>query len=444
MHNSKHNQMILGPYLSYGTGHHAAAWRMEKSRADGAQDIGYYTDLARRAEDALFDFVFLSDTPSVFEDDTEGYGSRVALFEPLTLLSAISMRTTNIGLIATSSTTYKEPFNLAREYASLDLISHGRAGWNMVTSSKGGAAKNFGERPHPEHDVRYERAKEFYEVVCRFWDSWEDDAFPRDKDSGKFYDPAKRHYVHFKGEHFQIDGGLLNVSRSPQGRPIIVQAGASEKGRDFAAASAELVFTAANNISDAREFYKDVKGRAAAMGRDPDDLKILPGFSPYCAATCAAAQDKFQSLQQKIAPELALSMLSDLLGGFDLSEYDVDGPLPDLPPSNGNQSRRVMIEKLAAQDGMTIRGLYEQLITSRGHRCIVGSYQEVADEMIEWVSTGAADGFNIMPPQMPDYLDEFAKGVLPLLQERGWYKSDYLPGTLRDKLNLRLLISMQN
>lgn len=437
MQNPEPREMILGAYLSYGTGHHAAAWRMVNSRVDGAQDIDYYIDLVRRAEHALFDFVFLSDTPSVFADDTEGYGSRVVLFEPLTLLSAVAMQTTDIGLIATSSTTYKEPFNLAREYASLDLISRGRAGWNMVTSSKGGAARNFGERPHPEHDMRYERAKEFHDVVCRFWDSWEDDAFPRDKDSGRFYDPAKRHHVNYQGKYFRINGGLLNVSRPPQGRPIIVQAGASDKGRNLAAASAEMVFTAANNIDEAREFYKDLKGRVAALGRDPDKLKILPGFSPYCGETRAVAQDRYKNLQQLVAPELALSMLSDLLGGFDLSQYDLDGPLPDLPPSNGNQSRRAMIERLAAKDGMTIRGLYENLIVSRGHRCIVGSYQDVCDEMIEWVATGAADGFNIMPPQMPDYLDDFSEGVIPLLQKSGWFKSTYRSGTLRDKLGLQ-------
>jgi FMN-dependent oxidoreductase (nitrilotriacetate monooxygenase family) len=428
--------MILGAYISYGTGHHPAAWRMESSRADGAQNIEYYAKLVKHAEESLFDFIFLSDTPSVFADDHLGYGSRVVVFEPLTFLSAMATQTSHIGLIATSSTSYKEPFNLAREYASLDWISGGRAGWNLVTSSKAGAAVNFGCTPHPEHDVRYDRAEEFFDLICRFWDSWEDDAFPRDKETGFFYDPAKRHPVHFEGTHFRIAGGLLNIARPVQGRPVIVQAGSSATGRDFAARHAELVFTASGNIDDAREFYRDVKARAARYGRDPDQLKILPGCSPYCGPTADQGQSKLQDLQGRVAPGLALSMLSDLLGGFDLSLYDLDGPLPTLPPSNGNQSRRAMIERLAAEPGATIRSLYERLVISRGHFMAIGSYQDIADELIEWVATGAADGFNIMPPQMPDFLKDFSEGVIPLLQRTGWFKNAYRAGTLRDKLGL--------
>ena len=428
--------MILGAYISYGTGHHPAAWRMDSSRADGAQNIEHYTSLVQHAEDNLFDFIFLSDTPSVFADDHLGYGSRVVVFEPLTFLAAMAVQTRHIGLIATSSTSYKEPFNLAREYASLDWISGGRAGWNLVTSSKAGAALNFGHAPHAEHEARYDRAEEFFDLTCRFWDSWEDDAFPRDKASGLFYDPAKRHPVHFEGQHFRIAGGLLNIARPVQGRPVIVQAGASATGRDFAARHAELVFTASGSIEDAREFYRDVKARAARHGRDPDQLKILPGCSPYCGPTADHGRRKLQDLQDKVAPGLAVSMLSDLLGGFDLSPYDIDGPLPPLPPSNGNQSRRAMIEKLAAQQGATIRSLYERLVVARGHFMAIGSYQDIADELVEWVATGAADGFNIMPPQMPDFLHDFSQGVIPLLQRTGWFKQAYRAGTLRDKLGL--------
>jgi FMN-dependent oxidoreductase (nitrilotriacetate monooxygenase family) len=434
---SKTKEMVLGAYLSYGTGHHAGSWRMKGSEPDAAQSISYYTDLVQRSEKSLFDFMFLSDTPSVFADDLVGYGSRVVLFEPLTLLSALAMKTEHIGLISTSSTTYKEPFNLAREYASLDHISGGRAGWNMVTSSKGGAAANFSDIPHPDHDKRYDRAEEFYSLVCQFWNSWEKDAFPRNKETGKFYDPSKRNYVNFNGKYFHIENGLLNVSRPVQGRPVIVQAGSSEKGRELAAATAEIIFTAAGNIDDARSFYKDIKERAKKLGRDPNDMKIMPGFSPYTGSTTEQAEEKYSELQKLVAPELALSMLSDLLGGFDLSSYDMDGPLPKLPASNGNQSRREMIEQMSLKPGMTIRKLYERLVVSRGHFTVIGSYQAVADEMIEWIQTGAADGFNIMPPQMPDFLDDFATGVIPILQKSGWFKSEYREGTLREKLGLK-------
>ncbi|KPI17187.1 FMN-dependent oxidoreductase, nitrilotriacetate monooxygenase family [Actinobacteria bacterium OK074] len=428
--------LVLGAYLSYGTGHHAASWRHPGAVADGAQNIGHYVDLARTAERGLFDFMFLSDTPSVFNDDHEGYGSRVVVFEPMTLLAALAMRTTHLGLVATASTTYKEPYNVAREFASLDLLSGGRTGWNMVTSSKSAAAHNFGLDAHPEHGARYRRAEEFHEVVTGLWDSWDDDAFPRDKERGVFYDPAARHALDHRGEHFSVRGEL-NVGRPPQGRPVLVQAGSSEDGKELAARTAEIVFTAQPDYDSARAFYRDLKGRLRAHSRPGRDVLVMPGLCPFIGATDAEANAKFEELQRLIHPRLGVAMLSDLVGGFDLSGHDVDGPLPELPPSNGNQSRRALIEKLARDEGLTIRQLYERLTIARGHLVVVGSYRRVAGVMARWLATGAADGFNIMPPQLPGGLDEFVDHVVPELQKLGVYKDFYREGTLREKLGLR-------
>ncbi|WP_405977507.1 LLM class flavin-dependent oxidoreductase [Streptomyces sp. NBC_00158] len=435
MSESHRRRLVLGAYLSYGTGHHAAAWRHPDAVADGAQNIDHYVALARTAERGLFDFMFLSDTPSVFNDDREGYGSRVVVFEPMTLLSALAMKTTHLGLVATASTTYKEPYNVAREFASLDLLSGGRAGWNMVTSSKSQAAGNFGLDEHPEHGDRYRRATEFFDVVTGLWDSWDDDAFPRDKGRGVFYDPARRHALGHEGAHFGVRGEL-NVSRPPQGHPLVVQAGSSQEGMELAARTAEAVFTAQPDLAAAVEFRRDLRRRAAAYDRVNRDVLVMPGLCPFTGATDEEAREKFERLQRLVHPRLGVAMLSDLVGGFDLSGHDVDGPLPPLPPSNGNRSRRRLIEKLAAE-GLTIRGLYERLTVARGHLVLVGSYRRVARTMARWLEAGAADGFNIMPPHLPGGLDEFVDHVVPELQELGVYKDRYAQGTLREKLGLR-------
>ncbi|GHF69849.1 FMN-dependent oxidoreductase (nitrilotriacetate monooxygenase family) [Amycolatopsis bartoniae] len=428
-------ELVLGAYLSYGTGHHAAAWRHPEAVADGAQNIGHYVNLARTAERGLFDFMFLSDTPSVFNDDQDGYGGRVVVFEPMTLLSALAMTTTHLGLIATSSTTYKEPYNVAREFASLDLISGGRAGWNLVTSSKSDAARNFGLPAHPDHDARYERAAEFYDVVTGLWDSWDDDALPRDKEGGRFYDPRRRHPLRHEGPAFRVLGEL-NISRPVQGHPVIVQAGSSEAGKELAARTAEIVFTAQPDPERGSAFARDLKARLGRFPRVNPDVLVLPGLCPFTGPTDEIARERFEQLQRLIHPRLGVAMLSDLVGGFDLSGYDVDGPLPRLPPSNGNQSRRALIERLAREDGLSIRQLYERMTVARGHAVVIGSYQRVAETMAEWLEAGAADGFNIMPPYLPGALDEFVDHVVPRLQALGVYKQSYRDGTLRDKLGL--------
>jgi homocitrate synthase NifV len=330
----------------------------------------------------------------VFNDDRVGHGGRVVGLEPLTLLSALAVSTSHLGLVATVSTTYTEPYNVARQLATLDHVSRGRAAWNMVTSSKVATAGNFGLPAHPDHAERYERAGEYLEVVRRLWDSWEDDALLRDKPTGRFYDPRRRHPPRFAGRHLRVDGEL-NVARPPQGHPVIVQSGSSEAGLDLAAHGADLVFTAQRDLSHA------VAWRAL------------------------------------LTPELGLSMLGDLLGGLDLDGVDVDGPLPrGLPPSNGNTSRRALIERLAYVDGLTVRELYQRLTVARGHLTLVGSYDHVADELERWFRAGAADGFNVMPPLLPSGLDAFVGHVVPRLQARGLAAASYPDGTLRDRLGL--------
>lgn len=429
-------QLIIGGYLSYGTGHHAAAWRHPDVPANAAQDIEHYFRLAEIAERGHMDFMFLSDTPSVFADDCIGVGSRVVVFEPLTLLAAIAGRTRHLGLIATASTTYKDPYNLAREFASLDLISGGRAGWNLVTSSKQDAAYNFGRSRHPEHGLRYEQAAEFHDVVTGLWDSWEDDAFPRRKDTGQFYDPDRQHRLDHQGKYFSVRGPL-NISRPIQGHPVIVQAGSSELGRDLAARTADLVFTAQPDLVSAQQFYCDLKARTVANGRAASDLRILPGLSVFCGPTPAAADDLLQQLQALVPPELGISMLSDLLGGADLRTVDLDAPLPQYPLSNGNRSRQKLIETLAAEPGMSVRKLYQRMTMARGHAQAVGSYEMVAEMIAEWFRAGACDGFNIMPSHMPGGLVDFVDHVVPVLQRMGLYKMTYAEGTLRERLQLK-------
>lgn len=426
----------MGAYISYGTGHHAASWRHPETDVTATRNIDHYAALAATAERHLFDTLFLSDAPAVFNDDQQGFGGRVTSFEPVTLMSALAMVTEHVGLVVTSSTTYKEPYNVAREYASLDLISGGRAAWNLVTTSKLAAAGNFGLAEHPRHADRYRRAEEFIDVVRQLWDTWDDDAFPADKALGIYYDQAKRHPVRFCGEFFDLDAEL-NVPRPPQGHPVVVQAGSSPAGRALAGRTADIVFTAQSDLESAISFAADLDRRAAAFDRLNPSVLIMPGLTTYIGPTDAEAQEEVRYLQSLIRPEFGVSMLSDLVGGFDLSGYDVDGPLPSLPPSNANTSRRALIERLAFDEGLTIRQIYKRMTTSRGHLTLVGSYDRVADEIARWFERGAADGFNVMPPLFPHGLEQFGEHILPRLQQRGLFKSRYESGTLRDKLGLR-------
>ncbi|WP_116520923.1 LLM class flavin-dependent oxidoreductase [Achromobacter insuavis] len=429
-------QIKLGAFLMQ-TGHHIAAWRHPDAQADAPVNFRHYAELARRAEAAKFDAIFLADSVGVRNTDLASLSrtARSDHFEPLTLLSALAAVTEKIGLIATVSTTYNEPYHVARKFASLDHISGGRSGWNLVTSSGQGEAQNFNLDEHVEHARRYARAAEFHDVVLGLWDSWEDDAFLRDKHSGQYFDPAKLHPLRHRGEHFSVRGPL-NVSRSPQGRPVVVQAGASPAGRDLAARTAEVIFVAHQTFDEAQAFYRDIKGRAVEYGRDPDDIKIMPGIFPVIGRTQAEAEEKFARLQDLIHPVVGVQLLSNMIGGFDLSGYPVDGPLPDIPETNGGKSRQQLLIDLARRDNLTIRQLYLRIAGARGHQQVVGTPQSVADQLQQWFEEDGADGFNIMSPWLPGGLDDFIELALPELRRRGLFRSEYEGATLRQHLGL--------
>ena len=429
-------KLKLGAFLP-GAGQHIAAWRHPDAPAAGALDFEHYKRLAQTAERGLFDAFFLADGLAAnFGGNTgTGVSEKAVGFEPVTLFAALSVVTKHLGFIATASTTYEEPYTLARKFASLDHLSKGRAGWNLVTSAGDATARNFGlDRQRPPAE-RYERANEFVDTVTALWDSWEDDAFIRDKASGRFFDPDKVHAPRHKGKHFSVEGAL-NVARPPQGYPVIVQAGQSEPGRELAARTAEVVFTAQQNLQDAQAFYRDVKGRLARYGRHADEIKIMPGVSVYVAPTEEEARAKLQELNSLIHPDAGLGLLGGLSGEVDLSRYPLDGPFPELPKSEGFVSRPQMMADIARQHGFSIRQLYEWVATARDHWTVIGTPTQVADQLQEWFDNEAADGFNVLPPVLPGSLDDFVELVIPELQRRGIFRTEYEGTTLRENLGL--------
>jgi FMN-dependent oxidoreductase (nitrilotriacetate monooxygenase family) len=428
--------MKLGLFLA-GPGQHIAAWRDPAAVPDAGQSLRHFVSLTQLGERALFDFAFTADTNATFGPDDVDAWKRTAVahrIEPLTLLGALSAVTERIGLVATATTTYLDPFHVARLFASLDQLSEGRAGWNLVTSSAAAEALNFSRAAHLAHDDRYLRATEFVEVVLGLWDSWEDDAFVMDKQAGLFFDPAKLHMLHHKGPHFSVRGPLM-MRRSPQGRPVIVHAGQSEAGRELAARAAEVVFSVETDIEKAREFHADLNRRAAGHGRPPGSIKIMPGVMAVIGGSRAEAEDRYERLQSLIPPELGLATLSDIVG-MDLSPFPVDGPLPEVPPSNSQQGRQKVVVEMARREGLTIRQLYQRTTGSRAHRTICGTATEIADSLEHWYTTGAADGFNILCPILPDGFVEFAELVVPELQRRGLFRTAYEGRTLRENLGL--------
>lgn len=433
---SHQRKIRLGAFLMTD-GHHVAAWRHPRSNPRAGVDIDHFIQLARTAERGTFDTLFLADSAGIRERnlDALSHTSRAVSFEPLTLLSALSVVTERIGLIATASTSFNEPFNLARKFASLDQLSRGRAGWNLVTSSSEAEALNFNFDKHLAHADRYERAREFAEVVLGLWNSWEDDAFVRDQEAGLFFSPDKHHLLDHRGKHFKVRGPL-NVARSPQGHPVVVQAGASEPGRELAAATAEAIFAAQRTLAEAQAFYADIKGRAERLGRNPDHIKIMPGIFPVVGRTEAEAREKFEELQSRIHPVVGLALLSSTLGGIDLSGYPLDGPLPDLPETNGPKSRQKLLIDLARRENLTIRELYLQIAGARGHWQVVGTPAQIADELEERFLKGGADGFNAMAPTLPGGLDDFVDHVVPELRRRGLFRTEYEGRTLRENLGL--------
>ncbi len=431
------DQIKLGAFLLF-TGHHVAAWR--HPQASIGTEFENYLELARLAEAAKFDAIFFADGVAARLKDVEAASrkahSGIYPFEPITLLSALSSVTRNIGLIATASTSFSDPFNLARQFASLDRLSGGRAGWNLVTSSDPDAAYNFGHDAQILHGDRYERAEEFADVVLGLWDSFEDDTFIRDRQSGRYFDPQKLHRLDHIGKHFKVRGPL-NIPRSPQGRPVVVQAGASEPGKELAARTAEAIFAAQITLEEAVAFYADVKGRLAKFGRSHDDLKILPGIFPVVGRTELEAQEKFEALQTLIQPEVGLNLISQL-SGVDLSSYPLDGPVPDNPPAtNAGKSRQALVLDLARRENLSIRQLYLRIAGARGHWQVVGTPVQIADVLEERFENYGADGFNIMAPLMPGGLADFIELVVPELRRRGLFRTEYEGATLRDNLGLK-------
>jgi N-acetyl-S-(2-succino)cysteine monooxygenase len=426
---TKSSKMHLGLFV-LGTGHHVAGWRVEGAEA-GAENLALIERIAQTAERARFDLLFFADA---LNTGPKVHPSVLVRLEPLTLLAALATKTTHIGLAATASTTYSDPYNLARAFASIDHISGGRAGWNVVTGAFAEAAGNFGNVGHPPHELRYAIATEFVQVAKGLWDSWEDGAIVMDKATGRFADISKMHELNFKGQFFSVKGPL-NVSRPPQGYPVIIQAGASETGKDLAASIAEVVFAVQQDMQVSRKLVDDLRARAEKFGRNPDHLKVLPGVCPIIGESEADAKAKLRMLGEFSDPASALKVLSERLGQ-DLSSYPLDGPVPTLPPSTIMQGHAVTLSALAKKNNMTLRELRDYAAAAMGHRLLIGTPEQVADGLQEWFVAGAADGFNIMPPWFPGAFDDFVNEVVPILQQRGLFRTEYTGRTLRDHLGL--------
>jgi alkanesulfonate monooxygenase len=427
-------QLHLGAFMR-PVSIHTAWWRYPGAWPDANFNFPRIKQLAQTLERGKFDAFFMADHLAVLNMPIQALkrSATVTSFDPLTLLPALAAVTEHIGLIATGSTTFDAPYHLARRFASLDHISNGRAGWNIVTTSNPDAALNFGLDDHMEHGARYLRAREFYDVVTGLWDSFADDAFIRDVESGLFFEPETMHTLNHKGDYFKVRGPL-NVARPVQGWPVIVQAGASNAGRQLAAETAEMVFAAGGPIEAAREFYADVKGRMAKIGRNPEHLKILPGALVISGTTVAEAQAKKALLDSLVHPDSGLASLSIALG-CDASHFELDAPLPEIPETNQSKSARDRVVNYAAENKLTVRQLAEYVGGYAG-KSFVGTPAMIADEMEEWLNTGACDGFNIMFHTVPAGVNEFVDTVVPALQDRGIFRRDYEGKTLRENLGL--------
>ncbi|QLF94683.1 LLM class flavin-dependent oxidoreductase [Pseudomonas sp. ABC1] len=426
-------QIRLGAMI-HGVGHGWGEWRHPDARADASVDFSFYKRQAQLAEAAKFDFAFIADSLHIHEKSSPHYLNR---FEPLTVLSGLAAVTEHIGLVATITVSYTEPFQVARQLASLDHISGGRAGWNVVTSWLSGTADNFGKAEHPPHALRYRIAREHVEVVKGLWDSWEDDAFVRDKTSGTFFTPGKLHTLGHQGEFFTVKGPL-NIARSPQGQPLIFQAGTSEDGREFAARNADAIFVSPESFEEARDYYQDLKRRAAEAGRNPDDLYILPGIRPIVGRDEQDVEERYRQAVELVSLDEAITALGRPFNDYDFSAHDPDAPFPaqDSLAALGKESSRGFAErilKLVAEENPTLREV--ALRVAQPRRDFVGTAQQVADALQHWFEQGAADGF-IVNSLLPDGLEKFTELVVPVLQERGLLRREYSGKTLRDNFGL--------
>jgi FMN-dependent oxidoreductase (nitrilotriacetate monooxygenase family) len=422
-------QMHLGVFV-LGTGNHSAGWRYEGAATSHMQ-LPVMQEIARIAERGKFDLLFISDSMVM---DPGDHPSFLCRFEPTTLITALSACTTHIGLGATVSTSFSEPFNVARIFGSIDHLSGGRAAWNVVTSSNAKAALNFNHDEHMEHELRYARAQEFVDVVTGLWDCWEDDAIVADKTTGQYVDAEKVRPLNHKGRFFQVKGPL-NQARPPQGHPVIIQAGGSPSGLELAARTADVVFSVVQELGPAKAAYADLKSRMAKYGRAPDQLAVLPGVMPVIGETDAEARAKLAKLQSWITPTNAMTLVASRIG-YDVSGHDLDAPVPPPPPFDGSQTFTHVLYEMAKRENMTLRDLYNLTAAARGHWVICGTPKTIADTLEEWFVEKAADGFNILPAYFPGAFAEFVDLVVPELQRRGLFRHDYEGTTLRDHFGL--------
>ncbi|MFE5321788.1 LLM class flavin-dependent oxidoreductase [Paenibacillus sp. NPDC056579] len=432
--------MHLGLFVA-ANGHHAGGWRHPYADIKNPMDFGLFKEIAQKAERAKLDMLFIADKLAI--DDNYGGSFDMTVThrpslsaEPMTLISALSAATERIGLAATASTTYHEPFHIARMFATMDHLSKGRVAWNAVTSTSDAEARNFGKPQHLDHSTRYERAEDFIQVVKSLWDSWEEDALLLDKERGVFADKYKVHYIHHESPWFNVRGPL-NVNRSPQGHPVLIQAGSSGTFRELAARYAELIFTAQPNKESAQNFYADFKSRVEAHGRSRDDVKILPGTMLIVGDTEQEAREKERYLESLIHTNTGLAFMSGSMN-YDLSKHPLDGPFPDIEQEiRGSRGRFQFVFRKAKEEGLTLAEVARWYITSRSHHVVTGTPQSIADRLEEWFKEGACDGFNLMAPYMPEGLDDILERVVPELQNRGLFRSDYSGTTLRDHFGLK-------
>jgi len=432
----RRGQMALGGFF-HPTGNHVAAWLHPEAQIDAGVNFRHYVELVQTAERGKLDLIFVADTVAARDgnlDALKRWPQYMAYFEPTTLMAALAAVTEHIGLVATASASFNEPFNIARRFASIDLISNGRAGWNVVTSGQPAEAYNFNMDELPPHADRYARAREFVEVCRGLWDSWDDDAFVRDRKTALYFDPDKLHYLRHKGEFFSVRGPL-NVARPIQGHPVLANAGVSDTGKEFAADVAEIVFTPLHTLEQAKALYSDLKGRMEKYGRRPEHLKVMPGFNAIVGRTDAEAEEKHQFLQSLIHPDVGRQLLSTELG-VDLSSCDVDGPLPYDRIDVASTAQRKMLVDQAKRENLTIRQFYLRYAGARGQRTVKGSPQRIADEMEEWFLSEGVDGFLVQPPYLPGGLKDFVDLVIPELQRRGLFRTEYQGRTLRENLGL--------
>jgi FMN-dependent oxidoreductase (nitrilotriacetate monooxygenase family) len=425
----KKRQMHLGVFV-LGTGNHSAGWRYEGA-ATSHMELPVMQEIARIAERGKFDLLFISDSMWM---DPGDHPSFLCRFEPTTLITALAMCTSRVGLGATVSTSFNEPFNVARIFGSIDHLSGGRAAWNVVTTSNLKAHQNYGFEEQLDHDMRYQRAEEFVDVVKGLWNCWEDGAIVADKATGQYIDASKVRPLDHQGRFFKVKGPV-NMARCPQGQPIIIQAGGSPSGLELAARTADVVFSVVQELEPAKKAYADLKGRMAKFGRHPDMLSVLPGMMPIIGRSPAEAREKLDKLQSFLTPANAAVLVASRIG-YDVSGHDLDAPVPPPPPSQGGRTFHYVLYEMARREKMTLRDLYNLTAAARGHWVLCGTPVTIADTLEEWFTSGAADGFNVLPAYFPGAFDDFVDLVVPELQRRGLYRRDYEGTTLRDHFGL--------